>query len=445
MSRFLLLALAALAALVALSTIGLYFYERPSVLRVAVPHGGEYQKLLAKLNQEFIREHENIRFRLSPTSDDAAAAKAISDGNADLAVVRSDIAMPDNAETILILAHYSLVVVAPPGKNFNSFSDLKGKTVGVVETEASAGANQNLLGTIEAQYSLVPEEMKSFNVSVGDLPRLLREAKIDAVLAFGLFDSPQILEVVRTVSDSGASAGTPVFVPILEGNALAGKYPGLEASEILRGAFGGSPSRPMANLPTVGATVRLVARTSLDNSTVGDVTRAILANRILVAKTVPIANHIEAPSTDKGEVLPTHPGAAAFLDGEEETFFDKYSDMIYIGAMIGSVIISGLATLASRLAISGYARFDQLIEKALTIMKEGREANDFDSLAQLEIQIDEILTRSLAAAEMPKFDSHQLAALTLAVQQARLAIADRRQELGFHSQMPAPVRTEKSP
>ena len=42
-----------------------------------------------------------------------------------------------------------------------------------------------------------------------------------------------------------------------------------------------------------------------------------------------------------------------------------------------------------------------------------------------------ILTQSLAAAQMPKLDGHQLAALSLAVQQARLAIADRRTEMAF--------------
>ena len=142
-----------------------------------------------------------------------------------------------------------------------------------------------------------------------------------------------------------------------------------------------------------------------------------------------VANHIEAPSTDKGELLPTHPGAAAFLDGDEQSFFDKYSDLIYIGAMVGSILISGFATLASRMTVSGYARFDRLMEEALTILKAGREAADQETLSALEIQIDAILTQTLAAGEMPKLDGHQLAALTLAVQQARLAIADRRSEL----------------
>ena len=187
-----------------------------------------------------------------------------------------------------------------------------------------------------------------------------------------------------------------------------------------------------------------MARNDLANSIVGDLTRLILAERAAAATVAPVANHIEAPETDKGGVLPTHPGAAAYLDGEEETFFDKYSDMIYIGAMIGSVLASGAATLASRMAVKGYERFDLLMEQALMIIKAGREAADAKSLARLELEIDEILTQSLAAAHMPKLDAHQLAALSLAVQQARLAISDRRAEMALQSFASSPGPLKKN-
>lgn len=437
MWRVFLSMLAAAAGLVAVATIGLYFYERPTMLRIAVPRGSDYQKLLVILNQEFVREREDIRFRIVPTGDEKAATKAISERHADLAVVRSDISMPTNAETVLIFAHYSVVVVAPPGKSFANFSNLRGKTVVVVETETSGDANRDLLAMIESEYSIAPGDIKAVSVTPNDLAKLLGELPVDALFVFGPFNSPQILDAIKIISGGDGVSRAPDFVPILEASALAQKFPGLEANQILRGAFGGSPPRPSENVETVGGTARLVARNDLDNSTVAEVTRLVLANRAVAATTVPIANHIEAPSTDKGKVLPTHPGAAAFLDGEEETFFDKYSDMIYIGAMVGGVIVSGLATLASRLAVSGHVRFDQLLETALTILKSGREADSLEALAKLKIQIDEILTRSLAAAEMPKLDNHQLAALTLAVQQARLAIADRRSELGVR-RLPRP-------
>ena len=58
--------------------------------------------------------------------------------------------------------------------------------------------------------------------------------------------------------------------------------------------------------------------------------------------------------------------------------------------MVGSVLISGVAALASRITVQGYARFDQLMEQALTILKAGREAIDEPSLNRLELEIDEI-------------------------------------------------------
>jgi TRAP-type uncharacterized transport system substrate-binding protein len=427
MQRHLLLAIALATGLIALAIVGLYFYERPTFLRVAVARGSESQKLFTVLNQELVHSQDNLRFRLVTTNDAGAAAKMMEDGGVDLAVVRSDLPMPTNAATVLILAHQYALIAAPAGSSYSNVSDLKGKRIAIVATDSSGEANLKLFESIEAQYFLPSDAISQHLVDLSDLATLIQNHDVDAVLAFGRFDSPRLSEIVQALSRSLTPPKAPVFIPILESNALAKRFPGLEATQILRGAFGGSPSQPPENVETIGATIRLVARNDLANSTVGDVTRAILAARVAAATTVPVANNIEAPETDKGGVLATHPGAAAFIDGEEETFFERYSDMIYIGAMIGSVLISSIAALASRLAVRGYERFDLLMEQALTILKAGREAVDAPTLSRLELEIDEILTQSLASGA--KLDGHQIAALTLAIQQARLAIADRRAEV----------------
>jgi TRAP-type uncharacterized transport system substrate-binding protein len=429
MQRSVLLAIALGTGLIALAIIGIYFYERPTTLRVAVGRGGEFQKLFAALNQEMVRTQDDVRFRVVPLDDAASAAKLIERGGAELAVVRSDVAMPTNAATVLILAHPYAVIAAPPRADYANIPDLKGKRVAIVSTESSGDADLRLFEKIEAQYSLPSDAISKRVVDPSQISSLIRQGEADAVMAFGRFDSPRLGEIVQTLSQQVSPAEAPVFIPIRESGAIAKRFPGLESTQILRGAFGGSPSQPTDAVETIGATIRLVARNDLANSTVGDVARAILAVRGAVATAVPVANHIEAPGTDKGVVLPTHPGAAAFIDGEDESFFDKYSDLFYIGAMIGSVLISSVAALASRLAVRGYERFDLLMERVLTIVKTGREASDGLGLSQLELEIDAILTQSLAGGPMPKLDSHQLAALTLAIEQARLAIASRRVEL----------------
>ncbi|MBB4198731.1 hypothetical protein CCR94_06575 [Rhodoblastus sphagnicola] len=422
MRRFLSLAFPIGALLIAIIVAGLYFYERPTVLRVAVAKGGESQKLLAALNQEFTRDHADVRFRLTPVADARAAAKAMEDRGVDLAVIRSDANQPPNAATALILEHQILVVMVPSGSNVTNIADLKGKRVASLSVDLANEGAGALLDAVEAQYALPPQTLPRKCLETADLAESLARKEVDAVLAFGRFDSPQMIQVVRTVSQEGP----PSFLAIGDAAAMAKKNPGVEATSLLRGAFGGGPSIPAENVETIGVTLRLVADNDLANSVVGDLVRQTLAHRTAVASRNPVANAMETPDTDKGEALPTHPGAAAFIDNEEETFFERYSDAIYIGAMVASVLASLGATLISRVTVKGYEQFDHLLEQSLEILKSAREAEDLECLRLLELQIDEILTRTLASGRIPKLDGHQLAGLTLAVEQARLAIKDRR-------------------
>jgi TRAP-type uncharacterized transport system substrate-binding protein len=422
MRRFLSLAISIGALLVAMTVLGLYYIERPTVFRVAVAKGSESQRLLAALNQEFTRDHTDVRFRLTPVADARAAARALEDRGADLAVVRSDAAMPPNASTALILEHQILIVMAPSGSSISSIAELKGKRVVAVALDPASEGAGALLDAFEQQYGLFPQTLPRKSIETAQLAELLARNEIDAVLAFGRFDSPHMVQVVRTLAREGA----PSFLAIGDAAAIAKKNRGVEATSILRGAFGGAPSLPAENVETIGASLRLVADNDLANSVVGEMVRQTLAHRTAVVAKSPAANAMETPDTDKGEVLPTHPGAAAFIDDEEQTFFERYSDAIYIGAMIASLMASLGATLISRMTVKGYEQFDLLLERSLEILKNAREAQDLDALRLLELQIDEILTHTLASGRIPKLDGHQLAGLTLAVEQARLAIHDRR-------------------
>ena len=394
MRRFLTLVVSIGGLLIAVAVIGLYFFERPTILRAAVTRGSESQKLLAGLNQEFARDHTDLRLHLAPVADPGTAAKAIESGNADLAVVRSDASLPPNAATALILEHHLLVVIIPAGSEVANIADLKGKRVVSVDL-ASDGGGGSLLDALEEQYALPSQTLPRKPLDANELVVRLAKKEIDAVLAFGRFNSPQMSRVVRIMSQNGL----PSFLAIGDAAAMAKKNPGIEATTLLRGAFGGGPSLPSNDVQTIGVTLRLVADNDLGNAVVADLVRQTLAHRTAVAAKLSVANDMETPDTDKGEALPTHPGAAAFIDNEEESFFDRYSDLIYIGAMGASLLASVGATLINRIAVKGYEQFDLLLEQSLEILKRARDAEDIDSLRVLELQIDEILTRTLATGQ----------------------------------------------
>src|SRR6185437_6122599 len=107
-----------------------------------------------------------------------------------------------------------------------------------------------------------------------------------------------------------------------------------------------SPARPDDTVETVSVNHLIVAPKSLSEATVGTLTRQIFAAKPTLTRELRSASKIEKPDTDKDAALPAHPGAAAYIDGTERTFMDKYSDYIWAVVLLFSVL--GSATAAIR-------------------------------------------------------------------------------------------------
>jgi hypothetical protein len=255
----------------------------------------------------------------------------------------------------------------------------------------------------------------------------VEQKRVDAVMAVGVTGEKRLNDIVSAVAQAGK--GPPSFLPIKESHAIAQRTPSVESLEVVRGAFGGDPPKPAANFETLAVTARLVARSTLNNSVASDITRSLFADRLSIAQREPLATRIEAPSTDKDTALPTHPGTAAYIDGEEQTFFEKYSDFIYIGAMMLSVVGSAAAALASRLKTDSTVEVENLMARLLAILKAARSAQTSEELDGLEHESDEILISALAHHSLNGAAGSQISTLSLALEQARLAIRDRRRQL----------------
>jgi TRAP transporter TAXI family solute receptor len=427
MRRTVLIAIAGCLATAALVALAGYFYERPTSLKVAVTRDTDDFKLMQAIAHVFGKERESIRFRVDPVNDAAAGAAALEAGEADLAVVRSDIAMPPSGQTLVILHRNAVVLMVPAGSPITRITDLRGHKIGIVKGPSSGPGNLHLLETILAQYDIGPDMIEPVNLRGFEVFTAVEQKRVDAVLAVGVTGEARLNDVVASVAQAGK--GAPVFLPVQESRAIAQRTPSVEPLDVVRGAFGGDPPKPAANFETLAVTVRLVARSTLSNSVASDITKSLFANRLSIAQKEPLASRIEAPSTDKGAALPTHPGTAAYIDGEEQTFFEKYSDFIYIGAMLLSVVGSAAAALASRLKSDSTAEVANMMARLLAILKAARSAETLEELDELEHESDEILISALAHHSLKEAAGSQISTLSLALEQARLAIRDRRRQL----------------
>ncbi len=140
----------------------------------------------------------------------------------------------------------------------------------------------------------------------------------------------------------------------------------------------------------------------------------------------PLALAIEEPSTEKGAALPAHPGSAAYIDDEEESFLDRYSDFFYLGAMLIGVLASGATAIFSRLNAEGTRAVDRLTARLIEILKVVRFAPSLDMMNGLETETDEIVAAALDQSTARSLDERRLGALGLALHQVREAIRDRR-------------------
>lgn len=418
------MALGAVSVILILVSLS-YYIERPTVLRVAVAAGERDDvDLVNAMGKLAKHERKGLRIKPVPTAGLAEAGRAMERDEADLAIVRPDVVMPDKGGTVVLLHKSIALLVAPGGGTVETIADLAGKTIGLVGTGAG---DDSMFETALGQYDLAPDAVKTATLKPEDVENAIRAKSVAAIFVVGQVSSKTMQTAVRAVAKAGE--GPPVFLPVSEAAAIAERQPAYESVEVVKGAFGGSPPRPSDDIDTLGVTTRLVASADLSDQTVAALTRFLLSERVALAALAPAARWMTAPATDKGAVLPVHPGTAAYIDDEEETFLDQYSDFIYIGAMVLGVFASGLTAIVGRFGATASLPIEEFIGRLLAILRQVRTASRAATLEGCEAEVDGILAEALDRGSLKGLDERKAAALGMAVDQVRAAIQQRRDAL----------------
>jgi TRAP transporter TAXI family solute receptor len=407
-----------------------YFAMRPVTLRIAVgPANSDDLKVVQALTQAFAQSHGQVRLRPMLTEGAAQSALALANGQADLAIVRGDLDVPKNAQAVATLRKNVAVLWVPPpakgkgkkaGPKITKISQLSGRRIGVV---GRTPANVNLLKVILQQYGVDPNKVEIIQFPANEAADAIHGQKADAYLAAGPINSKITAEAIAASTRDG---GAPTFLAIDSAEAIAQNHPVYESSEIPAGAFGGSPAKPDDEVKTISFSHHIVARKGLSESIVAAFTRQLFAIRQSVMSEFPLAAKIETPDTDKDAVIPVHPGAAAFVDGEEKTFLDRYSDYIWWGLMGLSAMGSAGAWFAGYLKKDERSNNSSLRERILDMLATARRSDSIEELDRLQSDADDILRDTLHCFEHGAIEEGVLTAFNIALEQLHNAVSDRR-------------------
>jgi len=322
---------------------GLFAYryiKNPTTLTVAAGSlDGDVPRFMAALASRMASTDSAVRLKVIDKGTALEAAKAFSAGEVDLAVARADAEDLSAAQTVVVFTRGVVLIVVPPGISIEGMDDLKGKTVGVVGGEM----NHRVVEALKKEYDLDRAKVQFKDLAVGDVLQTLKSKQVSALLVV-MPISEKYLAMLRNLFPRN-SKSNPTLIPIESAEAIAAVTKYYESYDLPKGTLQGSPAIPDDDLTTLRVPFYLVAKKSLSEDVVGSLTKAIMETRRDLLGEYPLLKQISAPSTDKDDdkdtFIPIHPGAAAYFEGTQKTFIDKYGDQF----MYASMVFGSLASI----------------------------------------------------------------------------------------------------
>ena len=435
------------------------------------------------LSNQLATDHRNLHLQIVPTTSPQATAEAMSKGEADLAVLPSQLDNARDWPVVTILRQNVMALIVPAagatkveesaatkptkktsakggeskggesksakagGKNakggkgtksaksdasddsdssdskFGKVTDLSGKRVGVVSgNEATTG----LLELVLSHYGVPRDKVTISSIDPRDIPAAIRKHQVDVLFVAGAATSPIISSVIAAATVNGAA---PNFIEIDQADGIAKRNPAFASIDIDAGTFGGNPPTPDDSLKSLSFAEYLVARKSYSDSVIAALSRVIYSSRQALAAAMPGDVKIAAPSTDKDAEVIVHPGALAYLSDSQQSFFDKYGDDIFYGMLIFPVFGSAIAGLASYLRSSSRTRRLRLLQRVLDLVRKAHAAPTIEAIDRLQVEADNLVIAIIHQGEHEEFDETVRMSFAFALDQLRFAIAARRAAL----------------
>ena len=338
----------------------------------------------------------------------------------DLAVVRGDVGDLSQAQAVVILAHAVVLLVAPPGSSITDIAGLKRVTVGVVGGET----NRKVVSALTEEYDLGRANVTFRNLAPAETRRALETKEVRAVLVVVPL-AEKYLALLRGLFPQNPKSA-PVLIPIDAAGAIAEKQRAYESFDVPKGTLRGSPAVPSDDLTTLRVSFYVVARKDLDNDLVGELTEALMKARRDLLGELPILGQMTAPSTDSDAYLPVHPGAAAFYNGTQQSFLDKWGNAIFLAPMIFGGLVSVLAAAWKFLREGEPRKSEQALDLLYALGRRIRTAEAEPELSEIEREIDRVLQMQREKAAAGDENALDVTTLNVAAHRLQSLVHDRR-------------------
>ena len=141
---------------------------------------------------------------------------------------------------------------------------------------------------------------------------------------------------------------------------------------------------------------------------------------------LPMLGQMTAASTDSDAYLPVHPGAAAFYNGTQQSFLDKWGNAIFLAPMIFGGLVSVLAATWKFLRTDESADGEQALDSLYALGNRIRATEAKAELSDIEREIDKVLQAQRAKSAAGEENALDVTTLNVAAHRLQSLIHDRR-------------------
>jgi TRAP-type uncharacterized transport system substrate-binding protein len=425
-----LLLFAALTLILTIATVwgGRVWLKNSETLVFAVGDANSLEaRFAAKLAAVLKNTNSRLRLKIVPNTDGTKALAQFDRRQADLAVLRTDAKVPPRARALAILEHDVLLLISPGSKKIKSLAELKKKKIAVLAD------GDNNIAFVRSVLDIADSADAASRVAMAPpnstLDKLFASGGYGAVIA--------IAHASTLVKDKRyeqyAKRGGFTVNAIDESKALARRNPGISEETLATGMLSSTPAIPDDDLDTIGLQWLLVAQSRMSTTTAGDLARTIYENKAELALGDGFASRIEPADTDKDAFVIAHQGAAEYINDETKSFMDRYSDVMYLGAGVLSIIGSIFAAIYTSLTRIAPEKASELATAILDIGERVAHATTMDALDALQDELEAILRGAVIGLRDGSISTDGLETFKLGYEFVRDEIGMRRDSLKRHA------------
>ena len=401
------------------------YYQRPTTLTVAVgSFDGEARQAAQLVAGHLAATNSPIKLKIENAGNVLDAAKAFAAGKADLAVVRADVGDLSQARAVAVMTEGVVMIVSPPGSSITSIAKLRDHSVGV----AGGEINRNVVEALKKEYDLAHANVTFKDIAPADLRRAIQAKEVAAVIVVVPLTDKYLSLVKGLFRESASSA--PVLIPIDSAGAITDTKGPYESFDIPKGTLRGSPAVPEDDVTTLRVPYLLVANRHLDQQVVAELTKRVMAARRDLASEQPLIAGIATPTLDADAYITVHPGAAAFYNGTQQSFMDRWGNAIYLTPMALGALASVFAGVWRFLGIRSRDTAQGALEQLSALRGRIRDLEDEAELRKIEDEVDAMLGAQLAKSGSDEESGTEALALIALAQRLDNLVHHRRVVLG---------------